>query len=259
MDWKWLFIYPGEGVATVNRLVVPAGQPVHLSLTSATVMQSILMPRLAGQIYAMAGMRTQLNFAADAPGSYLGENVQFNGMGFQDQKFTVDAMDATGFDPVARAGPGAAEPAGRRRNTRRCLAAPCSRRRSPSGRSIPACSNTCSTKPNRAATRSICRSWVRRRPRCRWKPRPMITEIPRHRPPPVGQSHLGGAAVRACLARPEPVGDHRRRRRRDGVAGRGGRVRAGHLARQVALSLDRVVHQPRSQEDRHHVHRARRR
>ena len=97
MDWKWLFIYPGEGVATVNRLVVPAGQPVHLSLTSATVMQSILMPRLAGQIYAMAGMRTQLNFAADAPGRYLGENVQFNGMGFQDQKFTVDALDAAGF------------------------------------------------------------------------------------------------------------------------------------------------------------------
>ena len=97
MDWKWLFIYPGEGIATVNRLVVPAGQSVHLSLTSATVMQSILMPRLAGQIYAMAGMRTQLNFAADAPGRYLGENVQFNGMGFQDQKFTVDALDATGF------------------------------------------------------------------------------------------------------------------------------------------------------------------
>lgn len=97
MDWKWMFIYPGQGVATVNRLVIPAGQPVHLSLTSATVMQSILMPRLAGQVYAMAGMRTQLNFAADAPGSYLGENVQFNGMGFQDQKFAVDAMDADGF------------------------------------------------------------------------------------------------------------------------------------------------------------------
>jgi len=97
LDWKWLFIYPGQGVATVNRLVISAGQPVHLSLTSATVMQSILMPRLAGQIYAMAGMRTQLNFAADAPGSYLGENVQFNGMGFQNQKFAVDAMGADGF------------------------------------------------------------------------------------------------------------------------------------------------------------------
>ncbi len=97
MDWKWMFIYPDQGVATVNRLVIPAGQPVHLSLTSATVMQSFLMPRLAGQIYAMAGMRTQLNFAADAPGGYLGENMQFNGMGFQEEKFPVDAMDADGF------------------------------------------------------------------------------------------------------------------------------------------------------------------
>jgi len=97
MDWKWMFIYPEQGVATVNRLVIPAGRPVHLSLTSATVMQSFLLPRLAGQIYAMAGMRTQLNFAAYAPGRTLGENMQFNGMGFQKEKFAVDAMDAAGF------------------------------------------------------------------------------------------------------------------------------------------------------------------
>ena len=97
LDWKWLFIYPAQGVATVNRLVIPAGQPVHLNLTSATVMQSFLMPRLAGQIYAMAGMRTQLNFSADGPGSFLGENVQFNGIGFQNQKFEVASLDEPGF------------------------------------------------------------------------------------------------------------------------------------------------------------------
>ena len=97
LDWKWLFIYPGQGVATVNRLVVPAGQPVHLSLTSATVMQSLLIPRLAGQIYAMAGMRTQLNFAVSAPGALMGENVQFNGAGFQNQKFAVAALDNADF------------------------------------------------------------------------------------------------------------------------------------------------------------------
>jgi cytochrome o ubiquinol oxidase subunit 2 len=97
LDWKWLFIYPAQGVATVNRLVIPAGQPVHLSLTSATVMQAILMPRLAGQIYAMAGMRTQLNFAANAPGSFVGENVQFNGIGFQNEKFDVVSLDASSF------------------------------------------------------------------------------------------------------------------------------------------------------------------
>jgi len=96
-DWKWIFIYPEQGVATVNRLVIPAGRPVHLELTSATVMQSILVPRLAGQIYAMAGMRTQLNLEADQPGSFFGENTQFNGTGFQNQKFTVDAMDEAGF------------------------------------------------------------------------------------------------------------------------------------------------------------------
>jgi cytochrome o ubiquinol oxidase subunit 2 len=97
LDWKWLFIYPAQGVATVNRLVIPARQPVHLSLTSGTVMQSFMVPRLAGQIYAMAGMRTQLNFAADAAGSFGGENVQFNGTGFQTQSFDVTALDPAGF------------------------------------------------------------------------------------------------------------------------------------------------------------------
>ena len=97
LDWKWLFIYPDQGVATVDRLVIPAGRPVHMSLTSATVMQSFLLPRLAGQIYAMAGMQTQLNFLSDAPGKSWGENVQFNGMGFQTQKFEVDALDAEAF------------------------------------------------------------------------------------------------------------------------------------------------------------------
>ena len=96
-DWKWVFVYPEFGVATVNRLVIPAGRPVHMILTSATVMQSLLMPRLAGQIYAMAGMRTQLNFQADQPGAFSGENVQFNGVGFQNERFAVDAMDALGF------------------------------------------------------------------------------------------------------------------------------------------------------------------
>ncbi len=97
LDWKWLFIYPEEGVATVNRLVIPVGRPVHLSLTSATVMQSLLIPQLAGQIYAMAGMKTQLNLAASRPGVFRGENTQFNGQGFQDQRFDVIATDAAAY------------------------------------------------------------------------------------------------------------------------------------------------------------------
>lgn len=97
LDWKWLFIYPQQGVALVNRLVIPAGQPVHLELTSATVMQSLLIPRLAGQIYAMSGMRTQLNFEASAPGTSWGEDTQFNGAGFQNQKFDVEALSPDAF------------------------------------------------------------------------------------------------------------------------------------------------------------------
>ena len=69
---------------------------MHLDLTSATVMQAILMPRLAGQIAVMAGMRTQLSIQADQPGSFFGENTQFNGTGFQNEKFDVDAMDEAG-------------------------------------------------------------------------------------------------------------------------------------------------------------------
>lgn len=96
-DWKWLFIYPDEGVAAVNQLAIPVGQPVHIDLTSGTVMQSLLIPRLAGQIYAMAGMRSELNLAASQPGTFRGENAQFNGTGFQDQKFDVIALSPTDY------------------------------------------------------------------------------------------------------------------------------------------------------------------
>lgn len=98
LDWKWLFIYPKEGIATVNRLVIPVGRPVHLSLTSGTVMQSLLIPQLAGQIYAMAGMTTHLNLAASRTGVFRGENTQFNGRGFQDQKFNVVATDDAAYE-----------------------------------------------------------------------------------------------------------------------------------------------------------------
>ncbi len=97
LDWKWLFLYPAQHIATVNQLMVPAGQPVHFSLTSATVMQSLFMPRLAGQIYAMDGMTTQLNFEASKPGIYLGENTQYNGDGFPHDKFSIHALSKTQF------------------------------------------------------------------------------------------------------------------------------------------------------------------
>lgn len=98
LDWKWLFIYPDQRIAAINQLVIPVDRPVHISLTSGTVMQSLLIPQLAGQIYAMAGMTTQLNLAASRPGVYRGENTQFNGAGFQNERFNVTALPAEAFD-----------------------------------------------------------------------------------------------------------------------------------------------------------------
>ncbi|MES2406478.1 MAG: ubiquinol oxidase subunit II [Pseudomonadota bacterium] len=97
MDWKWLFIYPGEGIAVVNQLVIPSNRPVHFDITSNTVMNSFFIPQLGGQIYAMAGMKTQLNLLADKPGTYFGENTQFSGRGFPDQHFKVIALTPDAF------------------------------------------------------------------------------------------------------------------------------------------------------------------
>jgi cytochrome o ubiquinol oxidase subunit 2 len=110
LDWKWLFIYPDQHLATVNELDIPAGRPVRLHLTSATVMQSMLLPRLAGQIYAMAGMSTELNFAADRPGVYKGENTQYNGDGFQAESFAVVAMAPADYQRWAERVRRAAQP-----------------------------------------------------------------------------------------------------------------------------------------------------
>ena len=97
LDWKWIFIYPEEGIATVNELAVPVGRPVELTLTTDTVMQSLLISSLTGQIYAMPGMTTKLNFAASRAGEAEGENTQFNGTGFGRQKFTVRALSPADY------------------------------------------------------------------------------------------------------------------------------------------------------------------
>lgn len=97
LDWKWLFIYPRQHIATVNVLAIPAGRPVHLWLTSDTNLMSLLIPRLAGQIYAMPGMTTQLNFEASHVGRYLGENTQYNGQGFVHQRFETLALSPAAF------------------------------------------------------------------------------------------------------------------------------------------------------------------
>jgi cytochrome o ubiquinol oxidase subunit II len=97
LDWKWLFIYPSERVASVNQLVVPAGVPIHFSLTSASVMNAFFIPQLGSMIYTMNGMRTQLNLRADAPGTFLGLSSHFSGDGFSDMHFDVQAVPAERF------------------------------------------------------------------------------------------------------------------------------------------------------------------
>src|SRR5437868_8178709 len=97
LDWKWLFIYPDQGIAAVNQLVVPAGTPVQFRLTSATVMNSFFVPQLGSQIYTMSGMTTHLNLLVDSPGEYPGISANFSGDGFADMRFMVKALPPSDF------------------------------------------------------------------------------------------------------------------------------------------------------------------
>jgi cytochrome o ubiquinol oxidase subunit 2 len=97
LDWKWLFIYPDQRVATVNQLVVPAGVPLHFSLTSSSVMNAFFIPQLGSMIYTMSGMRTQLNLQADAPGTFPGLSSHYSGDGFSDMYFEVRALPPAQF------------------------------------------------------------------------------------------------------------------------------------------------------------------
>ena len=109
LDWKWLFIYPDQGVASVNRLTIPVGTPISLELTSSGVMNSFFVPQLGSQIYTMAGMTTRLNLLADYPGTYRGFSAQFSGDGFSDMHFEAEAVPDDKFaqwlDSVHGAGP----------------------------------------------------------------------------------------------------------------------------------------------------------
>ena len=92
LDWKWLFIYPDQGIATVNQLVVPAGVPVHYSLTSATVWNVFFVPQFGTMIYTMPRMTTQLNLQADRRGIYDGLSAHYSGDGFSGMRFKVHAV-----------------------------------------------------------------------------------------------------------------------------------------------------------------------
>jgi cytochrome o ubiquinol oxidase subunit 2 len=92
LDWKWLFIYPDQGVASVNQLTIPVGTPVSLELTSSGVMNSFFVPQLGSQIYTMAGMTTRLHLQADHSGTYRGFSAQFSGDGFSGMHFDANAV-----------------------------------------------------------------------------------------------------------------------------------------------------------------------
>lgn len=98
LDWKWLFIYPDQGIAAINQLTIPAGTQVDFRLTSATVMNSFFVPQIGSQIYTMGGMTTHLNLLADEPGEYPGFSANFSGDGFSEMRFIVKAVPAGDFE-----------------------------------------------------------------------------------------------------------------------------------------------------------------
>lgn len=97
LQWKWLFLYPEQQVASVNYVQFPADRPVEFQITSDAPMNSFWIPRLGGQIYAMAGMTTRLHLIADQPGSFHGTSANISGKGFAAMNFTAEASDEDTF------------------------------------------------------------------------------------------------------------------------------------------------------------------
>ena len=98
LDWKWMFIYPQYGVATVNELAAPVDRPIRFHITSSSVMNSFYIPALAGQIYAMPGMETKLHAVINRPGEYEGFSANYSGDGFSHMRFAFHGLDQSGFD-----------------------------------------------------------------------------------------------------------------------------------------------------------------
>ena len=97
MQWKWLFIYPDQQVASLQQLVIPEDTPINFTLTSDAPMNSFWIPALAGQVYAMSGMSTKLHIVADKPGEYMGTSANISGDGFADMKFVAKVITEQDF------------------------------------------------------------------------------------------------------------------------------------------------------------------
>ena len=102
LDWKWLFIYPAQHIATVNLVEFPKNTPIDFEITSDTVMNSFWVPALGGQIYAMPGMSTQLHLMADQAGSFTGMSANISGKGFSGMVFTAKAGTQADFEAWVR-------------------------------------------------------------------------------------------------------------------------------------------------------------
>jgi cytochrome o ubiquinol oxidase subunit 2 len=98
LDWKWLFIYPEQGIATVNELAAPVDRPIEFKITASSVMNSFYIPALAGQIYAMPGMQTKLHAVINKPGEFEGFSANYSGAGFSHMRFKFHGVDQAGFD-----------------------------------------------------------------------------------------------------------------------------------------------------------------
>ena len=98
LDWKWLFIYPEQGVATINELAAPVDHPIRFKITASTMMNSFFIPAMAGQIYAMAGMETKLHGVINEPGVYQGFSANYSGAGYSQMKFQFHGLSEADFD-----------------------------------------------------------------------------------------------------------------------------------------------------------------
>lgn len=98
LDWKWLFIYPEQGIATVNQVAAPVNQPIEFKISSTTMMNSFFVPALAGQVYSMPGMQTMLHAVINKPGVYKGFSANYSGAGFAGMKFKFLGLSNNDFD-----------------------------------------------------------------------------------------------------------------------------------------------------------------
>jgi len=98
LEWKWLFLYPEQGIATVNFVQFPVGKPVSFEITAEAPMNSFWIPQLGGQIYAMPSMRSRLHLMAGEAGDYWGRSANFSGKGFAGMTFTAKASSQEEFD-----------------------------------------------------------------------------------------------------------------------------------------------------------------